>query len=219
METNTPTMDRFLKDIQLQFYNSPGSNRWNSVSTPLKLWPSINNIKEWENHPHLKIKRLDMWKYFSNELTKLNINSSLDIGCASGQFTLFQRLKGINSFGIDPQEYFLYSNSKDFLDNGLDPKKYLFLGDLENFIKQINSTPFKIGCVSFLNFIHGWNGSDEECLQLFKSISPHCKYLLTSQPQYQSQSIKYLHSITNKVICYYNQIDIPRETHYLIELK
>ena len=94
-----------------------------------------------------------------------------------------------------------------------------FLGDLENFIKQINSTPFKIGCVSFLNFIHGWNGSDEECLQLFKSISPHCKYLLTSQPQYQSQSIKYLHSITNKVICYYNQIDIPRETHYLIELK
>ena len=146
------------------------------------------------------------------------ITKVLDIGCASGQFTLLQRLKNINAFGIDPQEYYLFSNSEDFQKNNLNPKSYLFLGDLENFTKQITNTPIKIGCVSLLNYIHGWNGTDMECLQLLESLSKHAKYLIISYPQNQPKSQEYLHHITNRVICIYNQIDIPRETHYLIEL-
>lgn len=117
-------MKKFLKEIEKSYKQSPDIVSWNSVSNPLHLWPSIYDENEWDKHPSLKMKRLQMWHFLSKELKKLDVKEVLDIGTASGQFPLCCILQGLEAYGIDPQPYFLYSNTNDYNENGLDPKDF-----------------------------------------------------------------------------------------------
>lgn len=219
MEKATTTTKNFLSNLQESYLKTPGRRRWNAVANPLKLWPSIYDLKGWDEHPDLKLKRLGMWEFFAKELARLQITTSIDVGCASAQFTLLQRLQGIDAYGVDPQEPYLFSNSEDYERNLLDPKEYLFLGDLENIIKCLEEYPIQVDCISNLNFIHGWDSSDEECLNYFKSLSKAATYLIFSYPQQCPAAVNYINDITESVVAQYNAIGIPHETHCLIKIK
>jgi hypothetical protein len=213
------TIKNFLNNLQQKYLESPGRQRWNSVATPFTLWPSVYDLKGWDSQPDLKAKRLVMWNFFSFKLKELQIQSSIDIGCASAQFSLLQILRGIEAYGVDPQKFFLFSNEDDFNKNSIDASQYLFLGDLENVIKQIDETPIEVDCISNLNFIHGWDSSDAECTRYFQSLAKVAKYLIFSYPQNFPSTVAYLNSITEEVICSFNAIGIPHETHVLIKVK
>jgi len=207
-------MIKLLKNIELKYTESPDIISWNSVSDPYNLWPSIYNEDEWDKYPSLKIKRLQMWYFLSKELKKLGIKEVLDIGTASGQFVLCCILQGIDAYGIDPQPYFLYSNSKDFEINDLNPKSVLFKGDIKSFINCFNDHE-DIECISLLNFFHGddWDGRD---LKFLKVINKKVKYLITSQPK-NYETKKYLNS--NYDIIYEYQQLATYENHFIFKLK
>ena len=168
----------FLKKIEENYLSKDPNINWGSVSSPFKTWPSIFDVEEWNKQPNLKMKRLSMWISLSKELEKLQIKNLVDIGTSSGQFVLCCLFKGIEAYGIDPSEPYLFSNSKDFIESGYDPKNYLYLGDVETFIDVFNH---KIDCVSLLNFFHGqgWKGKD---LSFLKCINDKIKYLVISYP-------------------------------------
>ena len=133
METIMTTIKNFLNKLETSYKNNAGIKRWNSVSPPFIYWPSIDNEDEWNKEPILKLKRLDMWKSFANTMKEIGIKNSIDIGGASGQFTLIQRLNGIESYCVDPQLQFLHSNTGDFENYGIETD-CLYLGDLENLL-------------------------------------------------------------------------------------
>lgn len=219
MEKTMTTPKKFLIELQNSFTFSHSRKKWNSVSPPFNIWPDIDDVDKWNEQPSLKLKRLDMWKFFSKELQKNNIKTSLDIGCAGAQFTLMQRILGIEAYGVDPQTEYLFSNKPDFIKYNVDVNECLYLGDIDTLIKQFTQNPIKLDCISLLNFMHGWVGTDDECLDFLNCISQNTNFILTSIPQSEEKSREYINKITDVIIAEYNQIDVPRETHYLIKLK
>lgn len=212
------TIKNFLDRVETSYKHNAGAKRWNSVSPPFTYWPSIDNINEWNKEPVLKLKRLDMWQFFAEKMKEHGIKSNVDIGGASGQFTVLQHKQGIESYCVDPQAQFLYSNTEDFRNHNVS-LDYLYLGDFENFIKLAKTSDIHVDCVSFLNFMHGWNGTDAECLDLVESVKGMSDYILTSLPQSQPQTLNYIHQNTDVALELYHQIDQPRETHFLIKWK
>jgi hypothetical protein len=126
-------------------------------------------------------------------------------------------LKGIESYCVDPQAQFLYSNTEDFRKHNVSTD-YLYLGDFENFVKLAKGSDFKVDCVSFLNFMHGWNGTDAECLELMNTVAHVADYVVTSLPQQQPETLNFIHQNMEPLIVY-DQIDKPRETHFLLKIK
>lgn len=218
MEKTMTTIKKLLTEIQNNFKYTSDKKKWNSVSPPYTIWPSIDDIDKWNEQADLKLKRLDMWKYFSQELQKNNIKTSIDIGCSGAQFTLMQRMLDLEAYGIDPQIEYLFSNKQDFIKYNVDINECLYLGDIDTLIKQFIQNPIEVDCISLLNFMHGWIGTDDECLYFLKCITQNTKYILTSMPLKELKSREYINSITDVVVAKYNQIDIPRETHYLLKL-
>lgn len=205
-------MIELLKSIEKSYLNSPDVVSWNSVSYPLDFWPSIYDENKWGKYPDLKLKRLQMWYFLSKELKKLGVKEILDIGTASGQFPLCCILQGLKAYGIDPQPYFLYSNTDDYNENGLDPKDFLYIGDIKSFINCFNKN---VECISLLNFFHGddWNGRD---LEFLKKINNKVKYLITSYPK--NLQAKEILDTNYEIIYEYKQLE-RYEDHFIFKSK
>ena len=203
-------MKEFLRDSEKWFKSNHSEDSWNSVSTPFSVWPSIFDKKSWNTQPELKLKRLDMWKFFVNWLKDNSIKNLIDIGTASGQFPLLCLNSGIEAYGIDPKYDMLYSNKEDWNQLNININDYLYLGSVESFIntkKNIN-----IECVSLLNYLHGddWNNRDIKFIQ--SVIDFDIEYLITSNSK-NPQCQELLSNNFEKILTYEQISDY--ENHFI----
>ena len=210
-------MRNYLESIERLAKTNKAYITWNSVSRPFDLWPSLHNEGEWDTQPDLKLKRYTMWWTLSKQLSDLKVSTLIDIGTASGQFVLCCLLAGIEqSYGIDPREYYLYSNNSDFTTSKYEAAEHLSIGDIESFIEVVNSSSsFEVDCISLLNFFHGddWNGRD---LEYLKAINGKVKYLATSNPK-NVEAFEYLHN-NYDVVYHYKQV-AAYEDHFILKSK
>ncbi len=137
--------------------------------------------------PFAKHTRWDFWTTAVKSLKKEGVKTVLDIGAGNGHFVYLCLKNGINAWGVEPRTYDWVDPlfKKDF------GTKRIYRGTLKTvgdyFLKS--NAGVKFDCVTVLNFLHGDNHKPEEIINLYRFLRVYAKYVLCSEPQWQSLGI------------------------------
>lgn len=176
---------QYIQEENDNWFQNNSDIRWHANCVERFEDDEINEM--YVKDSYAKQTRWDLWNSAVDVFLHYGIKTNIDIGCANNQFSFLCNKKEILSLGIDPRK-FCVSVSENVFHKYFDDVQYGYVGTLKTFIDffQNKKNKLQVDCISVLNFLHGNDHDPLEIKQFFELLPKVTKYILISEPKWES---------------------------------